>query len=127
MAAPLWFVGLKREQSFQKIVLAVNQHAVGGPRTAGMTKNSGRRRIIAAHRRKAAIDQRLRDASAFPAIKRGLFRVSNLMGKTQQSSGDDGRRRGVAIAVVHTLIVKVIPRDSILRTLTDNIVRHPHS
>src|SRR6266567_7490977 len=72
MAAPLRFLrfkGFKREQSFQKIVLAVNQHAIVGPCAAAMAENSRRRRISATHRRKVAVNQRLRDALALPMIK----------------------------------------------------------
>src|SRR5258708_39557733 len=92
-----------------------------------MTENSWRRRINTAYRRKVAVNQRLRDALAFLAIQRGFRWVRNLVGKTEQTASDDRRRRGVAVAIVHAFIVKVIPGNGIFRQFADNIVRDLHS
>src|SRR5882724_6984959 len=124
MAAPLLFVSFQLQQSFQKEVLAVDQHAITRTGAAAMTKNPWRRRISFAYWRKIVINQRLRDALAFLAIQRSLLRVGNLAGKTEQPTSDNGRRRSVAVAIVHAGIVKVIPGNSIFRQFADYIVRN---
>src|SRR5258708_31839179 len=87
-----------------------------------MPQNSRRRQICTAHRRKVAVHQRLRDTPALLAISYGLVLVRDLMGKFEEATGHDCGGRTGAVAVMHAVIVEVVPRDTVVRQLADDVV-----
>src|SRR5215469_11710035 len=87
-----------------------------------MAKNSRRRAVVLCDRREIAIDQRVRDAlTLFPILPRTRLILSELR-EAQQSSGDESRSRGVAIAIEHAFGREVVPWHAVFGKLANHKV-----
>src|SRR5882762_4550516 len=121
----LTFVLLQPQQVFQQVVLSVDQHRIIGAEAAAMAQHPRRRWILVSDGGQIPVDQRLYDSfSRFP-ITPGACTLGGYKGKTEQPSSDNGGCRRVPVSKMDALVVKVVPRDGVVRQVLDSIVRDP--
>src|SRR5215831_18435660 len=98
----------KPEQRLQKVVLAVDKRPVLGTSAGAMAEDPRGRGVAGSDGRQIVINQRMQDSFRAGAELSLVRRVGH-GAQAQQPGGENGRRRGVAIAEVYAFVVQVVP------------------
>src|SRR2546425_7810249 len=114
---------IEPEQIFQQVIVAVNQSHIAWPGARPVAEYSGRCLIVSAYWRQVPVDERLHDPFAFASISSRAGLIRRQLREPQQPTRNERRGGSIAIAKVHALVHKVVPRDAVFRKMLDNVTR----
>src|SRR5437016_5374079 len=114
---------IEPEQILKQVIVPVHQRHIAWPGARPVAEYAGRCLIVSAYWRQVPVDERLHNPFAFASISSRASSIRRQLREPQQPTRDERRGGSIAIAKVHALVHKVVPRDAVFRKMFNNVTR----